>query len=102
MSHQIPTYSVSTELIMRSAAFARGVADRRAGLSPAYDSNNFCFDQSDGDEVATVKTNDLWRYERGRQWACLAPLSMPLEVNGRLNPKAVALYKAARQREFIQ
>ncbi len=84
---------------MRTADFARGVADRRAGKSPDYDADVFC--QDDGDDAAITATNAAWAYERGRQWACLAPLSMPLRVKGKLNRKAIALFKAASMRSFI-
>lgn len=80
---QVPTRAVSAEYIMRHAAFARGVAEKRNGRPPDYDAN------------------DDWEYERGRLWASIAPLSMPLKIGGRLNPKAVALYKGARKRNFI-
>jgi hypothetical protein len=33
-----------------------------------------------------------WDYERGRIFGCLAPRSMTLTINGRLNPAAVALF----------
>ena len=91
-TEQVRVRSVSAELIMRRAAFAAGVADKRAGRAPRYD--DFSFDQSTADSD--------WDYERGRLWACLAPLSMPLKVNGKLNPKAVAVFEAASRREYIR
>jgi hypothetical protein len=33
-----------------------------------------------------------WEYERGRQWATLAPRDIPLRIAGKLNPRAVKLY----------
>ena len=50
---------------------------------------------------AKSKINAHWNYERGRQWASLAPKSMLVKVDGALNPKAVALYEAARNRGYI-
>lgn len=83
---------------MRSAAFAAGVNDGRAGQSPRYE--DYSFDQSEGDAAASAKINGHWNYERGRQWASIAPLSMPLRIEGKLNPKAVALYRAACKRGY--
>ena len=74
---------VSNASIMRSAAFQRGVEDKRAGRHPCYDAN------------------DDWSYERGRQWAALAPMTTPLRVKGKLSPKALALFVAAMQRRYI-
>jgi hypothetical protein len=82
---------------MRSAAFVAGVDDMRSGRPPNYD--GFCFSQDEDDTEA--KTNDHWYYERGRQWASLAPRSMPVKINGALNPKAVALFRAAIKRGYI-
>jgi hypothetical protein len=80
---QIETVIVDTVEIMRDAAFGRGVEDRRAGRP---------FDQNlDGN----------WEYERGRLWASIAPVNMPLRIRGRINPKAVALFDAAYERGLI-
>ena len=51
--------------------------------------------------MAKARVNGHWHYERGRQWASLAPRSMLVRVNGALNPKAVALFKAAIKRGYI-
>jgi hypothetical protein len=75
----VPT---TTAKIMSSAAFRRGVEDRRGGRPLRED---------DG----------TWDYERGRLWASLAPIDMPLHIDGKLNPKAVALYNAASDRKLI-
>jgi hypothetical protein len=32
-------------------------------------------------------------YEAGRQFGVIAPATMPVVVNGKLNPKAAALFK---------
>jgi hypothetical protein len=39
--------------------------------------------------------------ERGRLWASLALVNMPLRIGGKLNPTAVALFEAAAQRHYI-
>jgi hypothetical protein len=81
---QVETKRVSVESIMRRANFKRGVEDVRAGRAPTFD-----------------EFGDDWTYERGRQWASIAPVSMPIKLNGELNPKAVALYWAATDRRLI-
>jgi hypothetical protein len=70
--------------IMRDAAFAAGVDDVRAGRPFDWDSYA-----------------DNWCYERGRLFACVAPTSMALWVDGKLNPAAVALARAAFTRGLI-
>ena len=73
---QVQTSGVSIESIMRSRAFKQGAADVRRGAAPRFDNPDW----------------DQWHYERGRLWATIAPRSMPLVLNGRLNPAAVALF----------
>jgi hypothetical protein len=85
---------------MQTPDFARGVADRRNGLPPVYEAYNFY--QNETNEAVEAKMNGLWNYERGRQWACLAPPSMPLNINGKLNPKAIALCEAAFNRNYVR
>ena len=97
MAGQVPTCRTTAYAIMRSAAFVAGVDDVRSGRPPNYDA--FCFSQDEDDTEA--KTNGHWYYERGRQWASLAPRSMPVKINGALNPKAVALFRAAIKRGYI-
>jgi hypothetical protein len=80
---QIPTSRVSDAWIMRRANFRRGLEDARAGRAPRFD-----------------EFND-WSYERGRLFAHIAPLTMPLYTDGKLNPKALALFKAASDRRLI-
>jgi hypothetical protein len=53
--------------------FEAGVSDVRKGVPPRFDL-------------------DSWEYERGRQWACLAPRSLPLKRNGRITAAAFRLY----------
>jgi hypothetical protein len=96
---QVKTVSTSLESIMRTPAFVRGVADKRAGHPPCYDAYMFC--QDDIYAVTRDAINGHWNYERGRQWAALAPMSMPLMVDGRLSLKAVALYRAAEKRGYL-
>ena len=75
---QIDTTRTTTRAIMGSAAFAAGVTDVRIGLPTRYDS-----------------FGDDWDYERGRMWAFIAPMSMPLRIDRRLNPEAVRLFDRA-------
>jgi len=79
---QADTYRVTASSILRRPSFSRGVEDRRAGRPPMFDL-------------------DDWEYERGRLWATLAPVSMPLFIGGRPNPIAVALLAAAMDRGMI-
>jgi hypothetical protein len=79
---QVPIRGVPTEWIMGSPAFARGFDDARKGVP---------FDWRNCD----------WSYERGRLFAHIAPLGMPLRIDGHLNPKAVALCEAAFDRKLI-
>ena len=69
---------------MRHPHFADGLDDIRAGRAFA-------------DHIA----DSFWAYERGRQFGAIAPRSMPLFVDGRLNRKAVALFDAAIERKLI-
>jgi hypothetical protein len=73
---------ITTARIMASPEFARGLDDARKGVP---------FDWR----------NDDWNYERGRLFAHIAPLAMPLRIDGHLNPKAVALCEAAFNRGLI-
>jgi hypothetical protein len=70
--------------IMSDPAFAAGVADVRAGRPTRFDEF------------------DCWQYERGRQWATLAPITMPLHIRGKLNRKAIALLLNAFASEAIR
>jgi hypothetical protein len=67
---------------MGSPWFERGLCDARAGI--AFDWRI-----------------DSWEYERGRLFAHIAPLNMPLRIGRKLNPKAVALFDAAFDRRLI-
>jgi hypothetical protein len=67
---------VTVASIVRSKEFAAGVDDVRSGRPPRFD-----------DPVAFT-----WDYERGRQFAMLAPMRMQVKIDGRVNPKAVALF----------
>ena len=85
---QVPTIRVTTARIMSSAAFELGLSDARRGIP---------FDW----RVGGADINAAWDYERGRSFAGLAPLNMPLRIGGKLNTKAVALYDAASNRKLI-
>ena len=80
MMVQAATRQTTTAGIMRSADFKAGVDDVRAGR-PAR------FDEFDSDD-----------YERGRQWATIAPLTMPLRIDGKLNLEALRLLNDAFDR----
>lgn len=97
-SEQVETVGVSSAAIMRTKDFALGVDDRRTGHPPRFD--DYSFDQDDGHKVARDQTNGCWNYERGRCWASIAPQSMPLMIDGRLNPKALRLYQLASERGY--
>jgi hypothetical protein len=77
---QVATFPTTVEEIMASPYFALGAADQRAGRGyrSAY---------------ATWKINDQWDYERGRAWAVLAPRSVELRCDGKLNPTAIRWFR---------
>ena len=81
-SGQVPTWGVSIETVMSTPEFKRGLDDVRNG-------------------VAFDWRIDEWEYERGRLFGFIAPPDMPLRIADKLNPKAIALYKAARTRRLI-
>jgi hypothetical protein len=84
---QISTISITVQEIMETSEFARGFEDARAGIA---------FDWRIGSA-----TNHSWSYERGRQFAHIAPITMALRINGKLNRKALLLCSAAFAREII-
>jgi hypothetical protein len=59
---QVKTVPVSARTIMARKAFRLGFEDQRAGRKPRYDEEQ--------------STNDSWDYERGRQFAIVAPAKM--------------------------
>jgi hypothetical protein len=77
---QIPTRSVTIVEIMSAPMFELGVADVRAdrGYPLGYD--------------LWGDTNDRWDYERGRQWARLAPRHLKLKIDGKVTVEALRLY----------
>jgi len=77
---QVPTRLVTPAEIMNRPRFALGVADVRAGRRHHAD-----YDLWDGQAQ--------WDYERGRAWAITAPRHVPLKLNGRLNPAALACWR---------
>jgi hypothetical protein len=81
---QVKTRRTATTAIMASASFELGLEDARKGVP---------FDWR--------RDDDYWAYERGRLFGHIAPLNMPLRIDGKLNPKAVALFDAASNRRFI-
>jgi hypothetical protein len=83
---QIPTRPTTIVEIMSHPSFVLGVADARAGRGYHKD-----YDLWTG--------NMQWCYERARQWAALTPKNVPLKLDGKINPNAVAWY--ARHRDDI-
>jgi hypothetical protein len=79
---QASTIGTTIERIMASPAFKRGLDDASKGVP---------FDWRIDD----------WQYERGRLFPHFAPLNMPLRIGSQLNPKAVALCRAAFDRKLI-
>jgi len=77
---QVPTRPTTVVEIMSRPTFALGVADARAGrpYHRDYDLWRDC--------------NLRWSYERGRQWAAVAPRDVPLKRNGKINPEAVSWF----------
>src|SRR6516165_1281416 len=61
---QVNTLSCNAADIVYSPHFAIGVADLRAGAPPRFDEMQ----------------DEYWGYERGRQWAVLAPFTWTLTV----------------------
>jgi hypothetical protein len=77
---QVDTFRCSTADIAHSPYFALGVADLRAGAPPRFDEMQ----------------DNLWAYERGRQWAALAPVTLDPH-----SPTAIRLLGAAMDRGLI-
>jgi hypothetical protein len=82
---QVPVKLVSVASVMRHPNFRRGFEDARNGRPP-------CFDEF---------ADKGWAYERGRLFAHVAPVSIPLFVDGRLNSFAIRLFKLADDRALI-
>lgn len=79
LAKQAPTRRVALQTIMARRDFAAGVDDVRSGRAARFDD----------------ALNDQWDYERGRQFALIAPMSMPLRIGRSLNPAALALFTLA-------
>ena len=77
---QVDTVGCSAAVIVDSPYFAIGVADLRAGAPPRFDEMR----------------DEYWGYERGRQWAVLAPITLDPH-----SPMAIRLFEAAQQRGWI-
>jgi hypothetical protein len=83
MSDQVPTSPISPAALMRRANFRPGLEDARAGRPPRFDE---------------LTDDDAWSYERGRLFGFIAPVSLLLFIDGKLNSKALALFEAAFER----
>jgi hypothetical protein len=79
---QVNTRDATTREIVGSPEFAQGLDEAR---------NEFPFNAR----------NDSWEYERGRLFAFIAPLDMPLRIGRALNPKAVKLAELAFSRKLL-
>ena len=66
---QIKDYPISDTAIMRHPEFRQGVEDFRTRKRPDFD-----FDRHSG----RYRDGDGWYYERGRQFAALAPRDLPI------------------------
>jgi hypothetical protein len=77
---QIRTRGISIQAIMKTEAFRRGVLDQRAGRKPRFD------EEANGPSGG-------WFYERGRQFATIAPRDLQVILERRLNPAAVLFYE---------
>jgi hypothetical protein len=88
---QVSTEITFVWMVMQSGSFIRGFEDARRGVP---------FDWRVGASDSDHK-DAAWNYERGRQFAFVAPISMPLLIRGRLNKTAEALFMAAYRRRII-
>jgi hypothetical protein len=71
VDEQVPSFPTTIDAIMRTREFEMGTVDGRAGRGyPAV------YDGWDDDRQ--------WNYERGRQWAALAPRSVVLKHSGKV------------------
>ena len=80
MSAQVPTSPTTIREIMEQPEFALGVADGRAGRPYRQDYDSW------------PDTNARWNYERGRQWAKLAPRMVALKRNTKVTREAMQYY----------
>ena len=86
MTDQVPLTNITAATIMKHSNFRRGFEDARAGHQPRFDD---FYDH-------------FWAYERGRQFGYVAPTSMQLFIDGRLNRKALALFEVAYARKVVR
>jgi hypothetical protein len=82
---QASTFGTTIQEIMETCEFEAGVADVRLGRPPRFD-----------DPIAWG-----WNYERGRMFAVIAPMRMPLKVGKRkrTNLRALQILGRAMLRE---
>ena len=85
---QVATVNIGASFFMLLPEFALGVNDMRCGRRPRFD--------------LTGSMDQQWAYERGRQFALIAPASMPLRKKGRLNLEALALLVASVDRGDVR
>jgi hypothetical protein len=87
-ARQIRVRLTTAAAIMATPEFQLGLEHARAGTA---------FDWG----IGGSDINRAWNFERGRLFAGIAPLDMPLRIRGKLNPKAVRLCEAAIERRLI-
>jgi hypothetical protein len=80
---QAQTTSVTLNWLMSRRKFMLGVEDLRAGRNFHSDYDSWW----DGDQ---------YHYEEGRLWAAVAPLDMPVKIGGKINLKAVEVFRRHR------
>jgi hypothetical protein len=84
---QMESAAISIENVLRDSAFERGVKSYREGWGADYD-HPF-------GKLIPTSDNDIANYERGRQWAAIAPKSTKIYVKGKLNPRALEILRKA-------
>jgi hypothetical protein len=82
VAKQAETKATSIKTIMRDPWFQYGLDEIRGGK-------------------AFNPESDQWGYERGRLFGALAPLNMPLKIDGKINPQALLLCERAFERRYI-
>jgi hypothetical protein len=82
---QVKWQPTTVRAIMNAPEFELGVLHVRMGKA---------FNWKVGGGLA----GKAWDYERGRIFGHLAPRNMPLKIDGKLNPKALALFEGCYRR----
>jgi hypothetical protein len=83
---QVPTRTITTGAVMRAKSFMRGFSEVQRGI--ALDPEAF-----------RSSASDQWKYERGRQFACI--YTGPLKEGRTLLDEAVYAYHLAKRSRAI-